>query len=92
MTFPEIEAALLALADSRNRVDTDAATPEQVDLAAAILQLAKHAPATGMRIHARQMTNQDWQQVATRYLAVAEQAARQTRTVESSPDIRDHGV
>ena len=83
MTFPEIEAALLALADSRTRVDTDAATPEQVDLAAAILQLATRAPVTAIQIHARQMSAEDWQHLNGLYLAVAEQAALQTQTINA---------
>lgn len=55
MPLSEIEAALLALAESRTRVKTDAPTPEQVDLAAAMLAVDQastgHSPASPLATH-----------------------------------------
>jgi hypothetical protein len=80
MSLDAIQHALLRLAESRNRVETDAPTPEQVDIAAAMLQLARHAPMTGMRIYGGEMTPEDWTRLAGLYRAVSDQAAMQART------------
>lgn len=82
MTFDEIQATLLAIADSRDRVETDAATPEQIDLCAAILQLAKQAPTKAFLIYGQAMSVEDWEELARLYTKVGEQATAQARTVE----------
>jgi hypothetical protein len=87
--FTEFERAALLLADASERTETDAPTPEQSCLAAAVLRLAQHAPMAGLRIHAREMTSGDWQAMVDAYGAVSDLAEAQLRTVEGSvvPDI-----
>ena len=71
-------------------IEAMSALYEQVDLAAVILQLAKRAPITAIQIHARQISAEDWQQMAGLSVAVVEQAALQTQTVEF-PHTQDGG-
>jgi hypothetical protein len=83
VTFDEVQAKLLAIADSRDRVETDAATPEQIDLCAAILQLAKQAPDKAFLIYGQAMSVEGWEELARLYTKVGEQAMAQARTVQT---------
>jgi len=82
VTLKEFEHAALKLAHSAERIATDAPTPEQTSIAAAVVRLADRASSTGLRIHAREMTPGDWQALSDAYGAVSDHAQAQLRTVE----------
>jgi hypothetical protein len=82
VTLAEFEHAVLNLAARTERTETDAPTPEQASIAAAVVRLADRASSTGLRIHAREMTPGDWQALSDAYGAVSDHAQAQLRTVE----------
>jgi hypothetical protein len=47
------------MAHSAELIATDAPTPEQTSIAAAVVRLADRASSTGLRIYAREMTPGD---------------------------------
>jgi hypothetical protein len=74
--------ALEGMCTAVTRIETDAPTPEQISIAAAVVRLADRASSTGLRIHAREMTPGDWQALSDAYGAVSAYAQAQLRTAE----------
>jgi hypothetical protein len=84
MSLTEFEQTTLKLAETTERVETDAPTLEQTDIAAAVVRLAWDAPSTGLQIHTCDMTSEDWKALADAYRTVGDRAEAQSRTIEGT--------
>nr|WP_157529097.1 hypothetical protein [Kibdelosporangium sp. MJ126-NF4]CEL21594.1 hypothetical protein [Kibdelosporangium sp. MJ126-NF4]CTQ92375.1 hypothetical protein [Kibdelosporangium sp. MJ126-NF4] len=80
MPWTNHDPSVFRVADMSPRIEP---TPHQGHIAEAVVYLAEHAQTTGLRIHAGDMTLDDWRELSDAYAEVSDQAERQAQAVES---------